>query len=98
MIMALFLNVTARTALSELPVYAVVLTRKNLLRLSGDLLIVDSMHGYTENIYIYHVINVVIIGNYLKSRYGAIVITRSDSASVYVLLFNLVKNIVKLSR
>ena len=52
-------------------------SQKAMLGLFGDLLIVDSNHGFTS--YGYHVINVTLVDNTLCSQFGAIGVIRSDS-------------------
>lgn len=65
-------------------------SQKELLKLYGDFLIVDSVHGFCNACY--HVINVVIVDNNLKSRFGAIAITRNDCCEAYKAIFKLIKD------
>ena len=65
-------------------------SQKAMLGLFGDLLIVDSIHGFTS--YGYHVINVALVDNTLCSQFGAIGVIRSDSKESYRKLFEFVKS------
>lgn len=71
-------------------------SQKTLLGLYGDLLVVDSIHCFTFKKY--HVINVTIVDNNCKSRYGAIAISMSDSTSAYFTLFEFLKKNVSFIR
>lgn len=67
-----------------------------LLSLFGDLLIVDSIHGFTD--YNYHVINVTIVDSFYKSQFGAIAITSTEAKDSYVKLFEFIKKNVNFIR
>ena len=70
-------------------------SQKAMLGLFGDLLIVDSIHGFTS--YGYHVINVTLVDNTLCSQFGAIGVIRSESKESYRKFFDFVKSEVCLS-
>ena len=61
-----------------------------MLGLFRDLLIVDSIHGFTS--YGYHVINVTLVDNTLCSQFGAIGLIMGDSKESYMKLFDFVKS------
>lgn len=71
-------------------------SQKALLGLYGDLLIVDSIHGFTN--FGYHVINVTIVDSNLKSQFGAIAIVASDCQRSYETLFQFIKDNVNFLR
>ena len=56
-------------------------SQKAVLGLFGDLLIVDSIHGFTE--YGYHVINVTLVDNTLHSQIGAIGLCLHDDSFIH---------------
>ena len=65
-------------------------SQKAMLGLFGDLLIVDSVHGFTS--YGYHVINVTLVDNTLCSQFGAIGLIMGDNQVTYNKLFDFVKS------
>ena len=64
-------------------------SQKAVLGLFGDLLIVDSIHGFTK--YRYHVINVTLVDNTLHSQIGAIGLCLHDSTDSYAKLFEFIR-------
>ena len=71
-------------------------SQKAVLGLFGDLLIVDSIHGFTP--YGYHVINVTLVDNTLHSQIGAIGLCLHDDTVSYTKLFEFVQSKVQFIR
>ena len=71
-------------------------SQKALLGLFGDLLIVDTIHGFTN--FGYNVINVTIVDSNLKSQFGAIAIVSRDCQRSYETLFQFIKDNVNFLR
>ena len=61
-----------------------------MLGLFRDLLIVDSIHGFTS--YGYHVISVTLVDDTLCSQFGAIRLIQCDSTESYRKLFAFVRS------
>ena len=62
-----------------------VIPKKAMLGLFGDLLIVDSIHGFTS--FGYHVVNVTLVDNTLHSQIGVIGLCSHESTESYTKFF-----------
>ena len=70
--------------------------QKAMLGLFGDLLIVDSVHGFTS--FGYHVMNVTLIDSTFHSQIGAIALCMHETTESYVKLFEFIKSKTKFVR